>query len=552
VAGLEALEDLMAGRPAAGFTEDVRVVVREQARDAPAAPEDNVRVTIRPPAGSAGPPAEDQVQGAGDPPSKEPAAAPERGIRSLFQQNPEAKAEREAKKEARRQARAEKEAERAGKRLVQQQERAAKDAEQMVKQLQEVMKNPEVRQMIKEMQDNPEKFAESLRNDPQLKEVAGSNPEVAAMLQNPEMLQQILPQLTMALENPEMLTQMLQSDAALEELAKNPEFAAMMNDPEVLKEALTPENMEMAMQMEQAAQKLQESVASGKPPDLAAMKEMFASPMMAQLLPAMRENPELLQQVLQSDPTLKRMAQDNPEVAAMLQDPKKLTEMMEKMAENPEELLSDELLREQGDEASSTETKAVEDSGSAEASTTAAEQMELNGEDGTEAPSKAGETPQMASPGAGARTRDVQMSFWGNSQRSLIFIGVILGMVLLKTVRLATQGKLREMIEEVPNAAYLATTAAETAELHEFCCEKCGYTMFPARGRDAKFFPDDFTCPTAGCGADKANFFDMTDMTDERTVKALAEDKDFDYEVEQIVVPIDDDDFDPLDNNLLR
>ena len=26
---------------------------------------------------------------------------------------------------------------------------------------------------------------------------------------------------------------MLQSDAALEELAKNPEFAAMMNDPEV-------------------------------------------------------------------------------------------------------------------------------------------------------------------------------------------------------------------------------------------------------------------------------------------------------------------------------
>jgi hypothetical protein len=278
--------------------------------------------------------------------------------------------------------------------------------------------------------------------------------------------------------------------------------------------------------------------------------------MMAQLLPAMRENPELLQQVLQSDPTLKRMAQDNPEVAAMLQDPKKLTEMMEKMAENPEELLSDELLREPGaadggPEASSKETKAVEDSGSAEASTTAAEQMD-SGEDGAEAPSKAGETPQMASPGAGARTTDVQMSFWGNSQRSLIFIGVILGMVLLKTVRLATQGKLREMIEEVPNAAYLATTAAETAELHEFCCEKCGYTMFPARGRDAKFFPDDFTCPTAGCGADKASFFDMTDMTDERTVKALAEDKDFDYEVEQIVVPIDDDDFDPLDNNLLR
>merc|ERR1719421_2049988 len=187
--------------------------------------------------------------------------------------------------------------------------------------------------MMKEMQENPDKVAEQLRNDPMLQQLAGSNPEVAAMLQNPEMIKQILPQLTMALENPEMLTQMLESDAALQELAKNPEFAAMMNDPEVMKEALTPENMEMAMQMEKAAQKLQESVASGKPPDLAAMKEMFSSPMMAQLL---REIRELLQQVLQSDPTLKRMAQDNPEVAAMLQDPKKLTEMMEKMAENPE------------------------------------------------------------------------------------------------------------------------------------------------------------------------------------------------------------------------
>merc|ERR1719375_1254801 len=104
--------------------------------------------------------------------------------------------------------------------------------------------------MIQEMQDNPEKVVETLRNDPMLKQVAGSNPEVAAMLQNPEMIQQVLPQLTAALENPEMLTEMLQGDAALQELAKNPEFAAMMQDPEVMKEALTPENVEMARKME--------------------------------------------------------------------------------------------------------------------------------------------------------------------------------------------------------------------------------------------------------------------------------------------------------------
>merc|ERR1719421_763736 len=174
--------------------------------------------------------------------------------------------------------------------------------------------------MMKEMQENPDKVAEQLRNDPMLQQLAGSNPEVAAMLQNPEMIQQMLPQLTTALENPEMLAQVMQSDAALQEMAKNPEFAAMMNDPEVMKEALTPENMEMARQMEEAAQKLQASMASGQPPDLAVMQEVFASPMMAQLLPAMRANPELLQQVLQNDPTLKQMAQGNPEVAAMLKD----------------------------------------------------------------------------------------------------------------------------------------------------------------------------------------------------------------------------------------
>merc|ERR1719281_1478991 len=104
----------------------------------------------------------------------------------------------------------------------------------------------------------------------------------------------------------------------------------MMQDPEVMKEALTPENMEMARQMEEAAQKLQASMASGQTPDLSAMKA----------------NPELLQQVLSNDPTLKQMAEGNPEVAAMLKDPKLLTEMLEKMAENPDELVSDELLRE--------------------------------------------------------------------------------------------------------------------------------------------------------------------------------------------------------------
>ena len=30
----------------------------------------------------------------------------------------------------------------------------------------------------------------------------------------------------------------------------------------------------------------------------------------------------------------------------------------------------------------------------------------------------------------------------------------------------------------------------EEAELHEFVCEECGFTLFPARGREGKFFAD--------------------------------------------------------------
>lgn len=37
-----------------------------------------------------------------------------------------------------------------------------------------------------------------------------------------------------------------------------------------------------------------------------------------------------------------------------------------------------------------------------------------------------------------------------------------------------------------------------------FECSDCGYTLFPAKGREFKFFPDSFTCPE--CGAPKSKF----------------------------------------------
>lgn len=41
---------------------------------------------------------------------------------------------------------------------------------------------------------------------------------------------------------------------------------------------------------------------------------------------------------------------------------------------------------------------------------------------------------------------------------------------------------------------------------HEYECTNCGYVLFPAAGREFKFFGADFTCP--GCGAGKDSFVD--------------------------------------------
>lgn len=45
------------------------------------------------------------------------------------------------------------------------------------------------------------------------------------------------------------------------------------------------------------------------------------------------------------------------------------------------------------------------------------------------------------------------------------------------------------------------------AAVHAFQCGDCGYTLFPAAGREFKFYGDDFVCPT--CGAPKDKFIDV-------------------------------------------
>lgn len=138
-----------------------------------------------------------------------------------------------------------------------------------------------------------------------------------------------------------------------------------------------------------------------------------------------------------------------------------------------------------------------------------------------------------------------ELTFSHDMRTSFLWSGIIFTLLVVKIVRMAAAGNLRAAFFEEPNYKYIARSDAEEAELHEFCCESCGYTMFPARGREGKFFPDNFKCPN--CDAAKEAFFDMTDLSDPRTIEALKEDEDFDYEIEDIVVTLSDEDDAPID-----
>eukprot|EP00967_Tisochrysis_lutea_P110989 scaffold174157_cov29-Tisochrysis_lutea.AAC.5 len=133
------------------------------------------------------------------------------------------------------------------------------------------------------------------------------------------------------------------------------------------------------------------------------------------------------------------------------------------------------------------------------------------------------------------------VQIWPNPTPSVIGLTVVMAMFLRKVF---IKGGFMEAIAEGPDKRFLTSSKAEEAELHEFQCEKCGFTIFPARGREGKFFPDDYKCQM--CNAPKEAFFDMNSLDDPRAIAARANDKDFTYETEEIEVNVaenDDEDF---------
>jgi hypothetical protein len=101
--------------------------------------------------------------------------------------------------------------------------------------------------------------------------------------------------------------------------------------------------------------------------------------------------------------------------------------------------------------------------------------------------------------------------------------------VLVQMLRRVLRDGIRRFFAEVPNRNHSTNTVADLAETHEYTCEKCGFTIFPARGRDNKFFPKNYVCPNPECEAPKEAFFDVNSKTDPRAVKYREEDEDFDW-----------------------
>merc|ERR1719401_679707 len=68
-------------------------------------------------------------------------------------------------------------------------------------------------------------------------------------------------------------------------------------------------------------------------------------------------------------------------------------------------------------------------------------------------------------------------------------------------------------ISAAVDSKFIAKTEDEQKELRAFMCSGCGYTLFPARGREAAFFKENFQCPA--CGAPRSDFIGMKSDVDE-------------------------------------
>mmetsp|Transcript_6463 Transcript_6463/g.17315 ORF Transcript_6463/g.17315 Transcript_6463/m.17315 type:complete len:235 (+) Transcript_6463:36-740(+) len=91
-----------------------------------------------------------------------------------------------------------------------------------------------------------------------------------------------------------------------------------------------------------------------------------------------------------------------------------------------------------------------------------------------------------------------------------IFVAICFG-AAIKVVK----GFVKKEPVKLPDS--VITSPEQEKELHVYKCESCGYELYVARGREFKFFGDDFKCPV--CKVDKSRFWDLNDPTDPRNAE---------------------------------
>mmetsp|Transcript_11390 Transcript_11390/g.14815 ORF Transcript_11390/g.14815 Transcript_11390/m.14815 type:complete len:471 (+) Transcript_11390:166-1578(+) len=80
--------------------------------------------------------------------------------------------------------------------------------------------------------------------------------------------------------------------------------------------------------------------------------------------------------------------------------------------------------------------------------------------------------------------------------------------------RLGFVNYIKDIFRPGVDERYIVNEESDLAKLHAYRCDNCGRTLYPAIGREKKFFSADFKCPS--CGADRDTFYDIYDPTDPR------------------------------------
>ncbi|GJQ13781.1 hypothetical protein GpartN1_g5572.t1 [Galdieria partita] len=102
-------------------------------------------------------------------------------------------------------------------------------------------------------------------------------------------------------------------------------------------------------------------------------------------------------------------------------------------------------------------------------------------------------------------------------QAQSLYEQYLLEQVKQKDLERAASQEKKASVEEASEASYseqsVSSSKPSSNVAHAYQCQNCGYTIFPAAGREFKFFGESFVCPQ--CKSPKSQFIDISNEDDE-------------------------------------